>query len=49
MIKEFLRLNKHLFKDCHDYSVRVVRMPEGIRWDAVSGELQALASCTIKQ
>ena len=49
MIKEFLRLNKHLFKDSHDYSVRVVRMPERIRWDMVSGELQALAGCTIKQ
>jgi ribonuclease P protein component len=48
-IKEFLRLNKHLFKNCHDYSVRVVRMPERIRWDTVSGELQALASRTIKQ
>jgi ribonuclease P protein component len=49
LIKEFLRLNKHLFKDCHDYSVRVVRMPERIRWDMVSGELQALAGCTIKR
>jgi len=49
LIKEFLRLNKHLFRDGHDYSVRVTAMPERIRWDAVSGEMQALAGGTLRQ
>ncbi len=49
LIKEFLRTNKHLFKDCHDYSVRVVRMPERMRWDTVSSELQALVGNTVRQ
>ena len=49
LIKEFLRLNKHLFRDSHDYSVRVTRLPERIRWDAVSEEMQALAAGTLRQ
>ena len=48
-VKEFLRLNKHLFEERHDYYVRIVRMPERIRWDAVSTELRALTTSTVKQ
>jgi ribonuclease P protein component len=48
-VKEFFRLNKHLFEDCHDYYVRIVRMPGRVRWDAVSTELQALVAGTVKQ
>lgn len=48
-VKEFFRLNKELFEDCHDYYVRIVRMPERIRWDVVSTELRALVASTVKQ
>ena len=47
-VKEFFRLNKHLFEECHDYYVRIVRMPERIRWDAVSTELRTLIASTVK-
>ena len=48
-VKEFFRLNKNLFDDCHDYYVRIVRMPERIRWDVVSTELRALVATAVKQ
>jgi ribonuclease P protein component len=48
-VKEFFRLNKDLFEDCHDYYVRIVRMPERIRWDVISTELRALVASTVKQ
>ncbi len=48
-VKEFFRLNKGLFEDCHDYSVRIVRKPESIRWDIISAELRDLVSGTVKQ
>jgi ribonuclease P protein component len=48
-VKEFFRLNKHLFEDCHDHYVRIVRMPGRVRWDAVSAELRALVAGTVKQ
>jgi ribonuclease P protein component len=47
-VKEFFRLNKHLFEECHDYYVRIIRMPERIRWDAVSTELRTLIDSTVK-
>jgi ribonuclease P protein component len=48
-VREFFRLNKDLFEDCHDYYVRIVRMPERIRWDVISIELRALVAGTVKQ
>jgi ribonuclease P protein component len=48
-VREFFRLNKHLFEDCHDHYVRIVRMPGSFRWDAVSTELRALVAGTVKQ
>ncbi len=48
-VREFFRLNKDLFEDRHDYYVRIVRMPESIRWDIVSAELRALVASTVKQ
>ena len=48
-VKEFFRMNKDLFQDCHDYSVRVVRKPERICWDLISAELRALVAGTVKQ
>ena len=48
-VKEFFRLNKHLFEDSHDYHVRIVAMPERIRWDTVSAELRALVASAVKQ
>ena len=49
LVKEFFRLNKHLFEGCHDYYVRIVKMPERVCWDVVSTELQALVAGTVKQ
>ena len=48
-VKEFFRLNKDLFEDRHDYYVRIVRVPERIRWDVISTELRALVAGTVKQ
>ncbi len=48
-VKEFFRLNKHLLEDCHDYYVRIVRMPEKFRWDVVSTELRTLVTSAVKQ
>ena len=48
-VKEFFRLNKDLFEDCHDYSVRIVRKPERICWDLISTELRALVAGAVKQ
>ena len=47
-VKEFFRLNKSFFKDCHDYSVRVVRKPEEMCWQIISTELEALVSGTVR-
>jgi ribonuclease P protein component len=48
-VKEFFRLNKELFRNCHDYSVRIVRKPERICWDLVSTELRALVAGAVRQ
>ena len=48
-IKEFFRLNKDLFSDRHDYSVRVIRRPERIRFDLISTELRSLLTGTVRQ
>ena len=48
-VKEFFRLNKDLFEECHDYYVRIVRMPERLRLDVVSTELRSLVAGTVKQ
>jgi len=48
-VKEFFRLNKDLFKNCHNYSLRVVSKPERIRWDFVSAELRSLVAGALKQ
>ncbi len=44
LLREFFRLNKQLFRDCHNYSVRVMRMPSSPRWDVVSRELRTLVT-----
>ncbi len=48
-VKEFFRLNKHLFEDGHDHYVRIIRMPERVRWDVVSSELRELVAGAVKQ
>ena len=48
-VKEFFRLNKDLFEDGHDYYVRIVSVPERIRWDIISTELRALVAGAVKQ
>jgi ribonuclease P protein component len=49
LLREFFRLNKHLFEDSTSYSVRVTRMPESTTWNAVSEELRALVTRAIKE
>ena len=49
LLREFFRLNKHLFEDSTSYSVRVTRMPESTTWNAVSDELRALVTRAIKE
>lgn len=44
LLREFFRLNKQLFRDCHNYSVRVTRMPVSPRWDVVSQEMRILVA-----
>ncbi|MBP1730604.1 MAG: Ribonuclease [Deltaproteobacteria bacterium] len=44
LAREFFRLNKDLFRERHDYHVRVVRMPEKPRYGLVESELLTLVS-----
>jgi ribonuclease P protein component len=44
LVREFIRLHKHLFHGSADYSVRVTRMPSGLTREAVRMELATLAS-----
>ncbi len=44
LLREFFRLNKGLFRDCANTSVRVNQMPEHVTWQAVSRELQGLVA-----
>jgi len=49
LLREFFRLNKHLFGESTSYSVRVTGMPESVAWEAVSGELRVLVSRAVKE
>ncbi len=49
LLREFFRLNKQLFEDSTNYSVRVMSMPESTTWDAVSGEMRVLVTRAIKR
>ncbi len=42
LVKEFFRLHKELFKDCHDHLVKVKKLPEKQTWNAVREELRIL-------
>jgi ribonuclease P protein component len=42
LLREFFRLNKDLFRDYCNHSVRVMRMPATPTWDSVSRELRTL-------
>jgi ribonuclease P protein component len=44
LAREFFRLNKNLFRECHDYHVRVVRMPGKPCYGLVESELLTLVS-----
>ncbi len=48
-LREFFRLNKELFRECANYSVRVMIMPASTRWDTVSRELHLLVAKAIKE
>ena len=49
LLREFFRLNKHLFEDSFSYSVRVTKMPESTTWNAVSGEMRLLVARAPKE
>jgi ribonuclease P protein component len=42
LIKEFFRLNKDLFKDCHDHLIKVKKLPEKPTWNTIKEELRIL-------
>jgi ribonuclease P protein component len=42
LIKEFFRLNKHLFIDNYDNLIRIKRIPQKLTWKDTSEELQKL-------
>ena len=49
LLREFFRLNKELFRECTNYSVRVMIMPASTAWDTVSRELHLLVAKAIKE
>ncbi len=44
LLREFFRLNRELFRDGTNTSVRVMQMPEHVTWRHVSRELEGLAA-----
>jgi ribonuclease P protein component len=44
LLREFFRLNKQLFQEQVNYSVRVMTMSAGVRWDDVCRELHLLVA-----
>jgi ribonuclease P protein component len=42
LIKEFFRLNKDLFKDCHNHLIKVKKLPQKPSWNVINKELQSL-------
>lgn len=43
-IREFFRLNKNLFKDCHNHLIKVKKLPQKPAWNDINRELQSLLS-----
>jgi ribonuclease P protein component len=44
LIKEYFRLNKSLFKDCHNHLIKVKKSPQKLTWNDIGKELQDLLS-----
>jgi ribonuclease P protein component len=44
LLREFFRLNKRLFQEHANYSVRVMTMPTDMKWDSVCQELHLLVA-----
>jgi ribonuclease P protein component len=44
LIKEYFRLNKSLFKDCHNHLIKVKKPPTKLTWSDINSELQELLS-----
>jgi ribonuclease P protein component len=49
LLREFYRLNKQLFQERANYSIRVMTMPAGVKWDTVCRELHVLVAKAIKE
>jgi ribonuclease P protein component len=49
LLREFFRLNKQLFRERVNYSIRVMTMPASVTWYAVSRELHVLVAKAIKE
>ncbi len=47
-LREFYRLNKQLFQERANYSIRVMTMPTDVKWDAICRELHTLVAKAIK-
>jgi ribonuclease P protein component len=49
LLREFFRLNKQLFQEHANYSVRVMSLPASLTWDALSRELRLLVARAVKE
>ena len=49
LLREFFRLNKELFREPMNYSVRVMILPASVTWDTVTRELRTLVAKAIKE
>ena len=49
LLREFYRLNKQLFQERVNYSIRVMTMPASVKWDIVCRELHVLVAKAIKE
>jgi ribonuclease P protein component len=48
LIKEYFRLNKSLFKDCHNHLIKVKKSPQKLTWIDVNRELQELLNGNVQ-
>ncbi|MCX7966138.1 MAG: hypothetical protein N2596_05900 [Syntrophorhabdaceae bacterium] len=42
MVKEFYRLNKHLFLENADHLIKIKKIPQNLIWKEIASELKTL-------
>jgi len=47
LVKEFFRLNKHIFTDCCNHLVRIKTIPQKMLWKDINSELHSLLNGNI--